>query len=66
MAYFYDFCANDVFVSLLLCSKWDVNGATPEQSVKNSVGVAVFREFVCPNETVFVPLQPKPLVIFLR
>ena len=25
MAYFYDFCANDVFVSLLLCSKWDVN-----------------------------------------
>ena len=24
MAYFYDFfCTNDVFVSLLLCSKWD-------------------------------------------
>ena len=25
MAYLYDFCANDVFASLFLCSKWDVN-----------------------------------------
>ena len=25
MAYFYGFCGNDVFVSLLLCSKWDID-----------------------------------------
>lgn len=25
MAHFYDFCANDEFVSLFLCSKWDID-----------------------------------------
>ena len=30
MAHFYDFCANDEFVSLFLCSKWDIDVKNPK------------------------------------
>ena len=55
MAYFYDFCANDVFVSLFLCSKWDddTNFHSRYRFARNNNEVSFERKAKTPPYTLF-------------